>query len=51
VFLWFLSLHEQRKKPARLQGEWKLWLLEAKANKSQKATSLDFRPEHAEMTG
>jgi len=34
VFLWFLSLHEQRKEPARLQGEWKPLLL--KKNKKQR---------------
>jgi hypothetical protein len=35
VFLWFLSLHEQRKEPARLQGEWKPLLLKPKQAKAK----------------
>ena len=30
VFLWLLSLHKQRKLPARPQGEWKLCTLKSK---------------------
>jgi len=35
VFLWFLSLHEQRKEPARPKDEWKPLLLSAKTIKSK----------------
>jgi len=35
VFLWFLSLHEQRKEPARLKGEWKPLLLKTKQTKAK----------------
>jgi hypothetical protein len=61
VFLWFLSLHEQRKEPARPQGEWKLLLLnikskvagfplEACGNDEQGKHSESWIPAYAGMT-